>query len=77
MVRYAQLEPLGARHLELGPHQYSLTYIQPAGVPGQYFLPNGFSHVVFSDMSFGIYQHFQVLENDVVIQGGATPQRVE
>ena len=70
--------PIGPTIDGLGPHQYSLTKVFPVpGIKGQYFFPNGYSHVMYSDMSTAVYQHYKNISNDVIQQGGTTPDRVE
>ena len=78
-VRYAELQPLGPTLEERGPHQYSLRSSLPVpGTPGYYFRPNGFSHVLYSDMSAAVYKHYKPINNEgPILQGGATPDRVE
>jgi prepilin-type N-terminal cleavage/methylation domain-containing protein len=79
MTHYAELQPLTGTLQELGPHQYSLGSSLPVpGAAGYYFRPNGFSHVLYSDMSAAVYQHYKNIYNEgPIVQGGATPDRVE
>jgi prepilin-type N-terminal cleavage/methylation domain-containing protein len=79
MTHYAELQPVGEYWEELGPHRYGLGSPLPVpGAPGYYFRPNGFSHVLYSDMSAAVYQHYKTIHNEgPILQGGASGDRVE
>jgi hypothetical protein len=75
---YAELQPLNVQVDQLGPHQYSSSSVRPfAGFPGQNLFPNGCSHVMYSDMSMAVYQHYKTVNNDVITQGVSTPDRID
>jgi hypothetical protein len=62
----------------IGPHQYALPVNIPEGAAPQFsYLPNGYSHTLHADMSLGTYQHFKMMQNEVVTIGWASPQRVD